>query len=138
MSHKSKRPVKSVPAAEILAATEGIDERKTIAKAYSELMDMDIKMQLCVDSKDLFTTMSTQRNSIKRSIRGDFSSIPFEFQTGNVHKISWVPSNVNLADPLTKKNSQITDLLQLTMFTAQLCVDLDQVAETKSYEKSFG
>ncbi len=138
ISHKSKRPVKSVPAAEILAATEGIDEGKMIAQAYSELMAMEIKMQLCVDSKDLFTSLSTQRNSIDRSIRGDVSSIRFEFQTGAVEKISRVPGNVNLADPLTKKDSQLSDLLQLTLYKGRLCVDLDASSETKHSQKNFG
>jgi len=138
ISHKSKRPVKSVPAAEILAAAEGIDEDKIIAQAYYELEDMDIRMRLCLDSKDLFTSLSTQRNSIDRSIRGDVSCIRFEFQTGNVERISWIPGKLNLADPLTKKDSPLTDMLQLSLFTGRLCLDLQDVAQTKSSEKNLG
>lgn len=59
ISHKTKSPVKSVPAAEIMAATEGIDEGKMIAMAYSELLGFDVNMKLCVDLKDLFTSLST-------------------------------------------------------------------------------
>lgn len=88
MSHKSKRPVESVAAAEIFAASERIDEEKTIAKAYSELLDMDIKLRLFVDSKDLFTSLSTQRSSIDKWIRGDVSCVRHEFQTGAVDRIS--------------------------------------------------
>ena len=55
MSYKAKRPVKSVPAAEIFAAAEGIDEEKTVSRAYSEHLDIAIKLRLRVDSKDLFT-----------------------------------------------------------------------------------
>lgn len=138
ISYNSKLPVKSVPAAEILAATEGIDERKMLSQAYSELMGLNIKMRLCVDSKDLFTSLSTQRNSVDRSIRGDVSCIRFEFQTGTVDTISWVPGNVTLADPLTKKDSQLTDLLQLSLFSGRLSVDLEKVSESKSSEKNFG
>lgn len=138
LSHKSKRPVKSVPAAEILAAGEGIDEGKTIARTYSDLLDMDVGMRLCVDSKDLFTSLSTQKNSIDKSIRGDVGCIRYEFQTGAVEKISWIPGSVNLADPLTKKDSSLTDALQLTLFTGRLCIDLDSVSETKSSENNFG
>ena len=75
ISHKAKRPIKSVPAAEIFAAAEGLDIGKTIAKAYSELLYMDIKVRLAVDSKDLFTSLSTQKNSIDKSIRSDVSFI---------------------------------------------------------------
>lgn len=38
--HKSKRPGKSVPEAEIFAFTEGIDEGKTISIAYSDILGM--------------------------------------------------------------------------------------------------
>lgn len=138
ISHKAKRPVKSVPAAEILAAGEGIDEGKVIAGAYSELLNMDIRVRLCVDSKDLFTSLSTQRNSIDRSIRGDVGCIRYEFQTHAVEKISWIPGKTNLADPLTKKDSSLTDTLQLTLFSGRLCIDFDSVSETKSSERNFG
>lgn len=49
LSHKSKVPVKSMPAPKILAAAEGIDEGKAVAEAYSELFDSAIKLHLCVD-----------------------------------------------------------------------------------------
>lgn len=68
ISHKAKRPVKSVPAAEIFAASEGIDEGKTIAKAYSELLDIQLQLRIAVDSKDLFTSLLTQENSVDESI----------------------------------------------------------------------
>lgn len=68
-AYKSKRPVKSVPAGEILAAAEATDKSKTIAHTYTALHGIYVKIHLCVDSKDLFTSLSTQRNSIDRSIR---------------------------------------------------------------------
>lgn len=77
--------------------------------ANSELVWLDIKVLLCVDRKDLFTSLSTQRNLIDRSIRGDFSSIRFEFYTGTVEETLLVPDNKNLSDPLTKRDSQLTD-----------------------------
>ena len=51
--------------------------------------------------------------------------------------ISWIPGNINLADPLTKKESSITDALQLTLFTGRMCIDFDEMAETKSSQKNF-
>lgn len=42
VSHKSKYLVKSVTAAEIIAATERIDEVKMIAQAYSEILPLKI------------------------------------------------------------------------------------------------
>ena len=69
-----------------------------VPKDYSEIMDMDIRMRLYVDSKDLFRSLSTKRHPIDQSIRGDVGCIQFEFDTGSVEKISSVPAKVNLAD----------------------------------------
>lgn len=66
LSHKSKSPVRSVPAAEILAAGEAIDEAKNISRAYSKILAVHVGVHLCVDSKDLFNSLATQRNSIDR------------------------------------------------------------------------
>lgn len=101
LSHKSKIPVKSIRAAEIIAAAEGIDEGKMIA--YSETFRMKIPLRLFVDYKGLFTLLCTQRLSIERSIRGDVGSIRFEFQTGMVPNISWIPGKINTADGLSKR-----------------------------------
>lgn len=138
ISHKSKRPVKCIPAAEILASGETIDEAKSIAHTYRELLNMDISVQLCVDSKDLFTSLSTQRNSIDRSIRADVACIRFEFQVGCVDKITWIPGKINLADVLTKTDSPLLEALQLTLFNGRLNIDFQQSAETKSAAKNYG
>lgn len=138
LSFVSKRPVKNVPAAEIFAAGHGIDNGKAVAHAYSQILNMNIPVRLCVDSKDLFTSLSTQRNSIDRSIRGDVASIRYEFQVGNVRQISWIPGKLNLADVLTKKDSPLTDALQLTLFTGRLHIDLEGNTETKSADKNYG
>lgn len=58
MPHKFEDTVKSVPFAEKFADSERIDESKDKAKAYSELLNMDIKLRIAVDSKDLFTSLS--------------------------------------------------------------------------------
>ena len=57
LSHKSRRPVKSVPAAEILASSEGIDEGKMISGVYTEIFNFKAPLQLFLDSKDLFTSL---------------------------------------------------------------------------------
>lgn len=53
-SSKSKRPVRSVYAAEILAVGEAIDEGKNIAHAYNKLLGRKVDLLIALDSKDLF------------------------------------------------------------------------------------
>lgn len=62
-------------------------------------------MRFCVESKALFTSLSTKRNSIERSSSSYVSFIRFKFRASAVDKIYWVPGNDNLADPLTKEDS---------------------------------
>lgn len=138
LSHKSKHLLKSVPAAEMFAASEGIDEGKTISKAYLELQGMDIKLRLAVNSKDLLTSLSTQNNSIDKSMGGEFSCPRFEFQSGAVDRILWIPGQANISDPLTKKDSGLTDELQLTLYSGRLCFKFEDVAKTQFSEKNFG
>lgn len=109
--NKTKRPVRSIPAAEVFAAAEGLDDGKVVCNAYNELLNVNVKLRLCVDSKDFFSSLSTQKLSIHKSIRGYVSSIRYEFQTGAVDKISWIPGTTNIADPLTKKDSCLTNAL---------------------------
>ena len=81
MSHKSRRPVKSIAAAEILAVGEGIDEGKMIKYALSDILGIEIKLIAVTDSKDLFNSLYTQRNATDRSVRADVNVIRFDFET---------------------------------------------------------
>lgn len=115
MTHMSKRPVKSVPAAKTLAALEGIDESDIIAHGYQQLLRVFINVRVFVGSRDLFTSLSIQRNSIDRSIRSDFAYVQCEFQVRSVDMITWVPGKPNLADVLTMPDILLTEALQLKL-----------------------
>lgn len=108
------------------------------SNACSELVIVDVETQLCADSKDLFTSLSTQKNSIDGGIRGDFASIRFEFQVGNIDLITWIPGKADLADPSTKKDSALSEALQLTMYTGKLPFYFNEASETKSAGKHYG
>lgn len=50
MSYKSRRPVKCVAHAEILAGGEGIDEGKMLADTYSEVLGLKVTLYIFIDS----------------------------------------------------------------------------------------
>lgn len=133
-----KLPVKSVSAADELAAAEAIDEQKIVAHAYFEILNVNVRVYLCVNAKDLFTSLSTRKNSIDRSICRDGASIRFEFQVGNIDNISWIPGKINLVHALTKKDSPLTDSVQLSLFSGRLNTAFENTAETKSMQKKYG
>lgn len=124
ISHKAKPPVCSIPAAELFAAAEGIDDGKVVCNTYNELLCVKVKLCICVDSKDLFSSLSAQKMSIDKSIRGDVSFIRYEFQTGAFSKTLWIPCTTNIVD-------------LLTMFTGKLTIDYSSVAETQTGYKNY-
>ena len=127
ISHKSQQPVKSVTSAETFVAAEAIDEGKMLAKFVEELISTEVKLIVVADSKDLFLTLSTCRMAYDRSIRGDVSSIRFEFATKRVSSMIWVPGKINLADPSTKPNSHLTKTLNLLFESGTLPIDLQKL-----------
>lgn len=101
-SHKAKRPGKVVPATEILACSRTIDESKAIARTHSEILRIDERVHLCVDSKGSFTSLLTQHSSIRKLNWGDLAIVRFNFKITFVDRTTWIASRINLADPLTK------------------------------------
>lgn len=57
LSHKSKKSTRTVPAAETPVASEAVDHRKEIAEKYTELLNVDVRLQIVVDSKDLYDSI---------------------------------------------------------------------------------
>ena len=66
-----------IGAAEILAVGEAIYERKLIKSSFSHSLCANVNLLVATDSKDLFNSLSTKRNSIDKSIRGDVNLIRF-------------------------------------------------------------
>lgn len=136
-SHKSKRPVRSIGAAEILAVGEAIDEGKLIKSAVSHALCANVKLLVATDSKDLFNSLSTQRNSIDKSIRGDVNLIRFEYETHSVNTVVWIPGKTNPADPGTKRDSPLTDVLRLMLYNGIIPIDFTG-SQSRSSQRSLG
>lgn len=66
-----------------------------------------------VESKDLYTSLYTNRDSVDKSIGADVNCLRFEFERRHVARIIWVQSNLNLVDPTTKSNTPLAIPLQV-------------------------
>jgi len=108
-----------------------------LSATLSDIFNVHVLLHIVVDSKDLFNTLSTQRNSIDKSIRPDVSVIRHEFERGNVNRITWIPGRVNIADAGTKPQSPLTEPLILTLADGKLCLDLSESISRDS-NRSFG
>lgn len=61
-SHKARSPVKSTGAAEVVVAGEAINIGKSLVKSYRVLFNRPIDLVIIVDSKDFYTTLTTNGN----------------------------------------------------------------------------
>lgn len=132
VSHKSKRPTKSIGAAETFATGECIDEGKMLAKAYELLLGIEVELWIAVDSKDLYSTLTTCRNATDRAMRGDVSFIRYEFETRSIARMFWIPGAINMADPGTKPNSPLAQTLSLLLSSGELPIDFEEALSKKS------
>ena len=129
--------MKSIGAAEILAVGESIDEGKVLQASISELLGHNLKLTVITDSKYLYTYLSTQHNSIDKSIRADVNDIRFEYETHHVNTVAWIPGQIYPAEVGTKSDSALIEEVQLMLFTGKLQLDYSN-AEVRSANRSLG
>lgn len=100
-------------------------------------MQKELTTALCGFKRSIyFVTYSETEYS--RSFRVDIGSIWFEFQTGTVHGISWIPRNINMDDVLTKVDSTTSDMCHLFLASGILQIDYKIQSESKSVKRIFG
>lgn len=108
-----------------------------LKSVLSILLAMRVKLAILVDSKGLYTSLSSRRNSIDKSILADVNFIRFDYEAGNVDTLCWLPVCVNLAGPGTKKNIPLCKALQLLMHTGQVPLDLSR-QKSHRYDRPLG
>lgn len=82
-SHNSERLVRSIAAGKILAAGERIDEWFMPKQTYPLLHGSYIELIEVLDSKDLYTSLSTQLQSVDRYVRADVNYTRYRFEVEN-------------------------------------------------------
>lgn len=132
-SHKSRQLIRAKPAAVILAATEAIESLVPLCQIIQLALGHSFDLWLLVDSKDLYNSLTTQRNSVDKSVRGNVNCIRFVFKT-KLGFMGWISGSCNPADIGTKQNSSLTDAVTLMLATGCIPVDLSS-AEVKSHRK---
>lgn len=126
MSHLSRRPGKSSASAEVLAAGEAVDDGRVIASALSVVLNGKVHLSIAVDSRDLFSLLSTCRTPEDKSISAKVQLIRFGFETHSLNTLIWIPGSINFADALTKTDSRVHESLQLMMFEGTLPCDKEK------------
>lgn len=89
------------------------------------MLSITVPLHLVVNSKDLYTSLFTKRNSDGKSVRAYVNCILFEFELRQIARIIWIPKNLNLGDHGTKSDSLLALPLQLKMADGRLAHDFD-------------
>lgn len=90
----------------------------------STLLLLRIDFMLIVDSHVLMNSFYPFRTSVIKSILADVSVIRYEFESGNVSHIMWVPGESEPPDPCTKQSSTLTDCLPVMLNAGKIFFSL--------------
>lgn len=114
---QSESPVEAIEYAQVLAAGYGVYAGKIILNSHKTLLGINLDLIIIVGLKDIFTCLTTQRQSIGKPTKVDVTVIRYESETQTVSKFVWVPGKLSLTDVGLKFDNLLTpvsnDLLQI-------------------------
>lgn len=79
---------------------------------YTVLLGIDIKLRVCVDSKDLMDTLTKCHEPTDKSLKADAQLIRYEFETNKVNWMTLTPGKLNPPEMLPSAT-----LLWLNLFS---------------------
>ena len=106
-SGKQQRVSFSSIGAEILAAALSADRAGLLAERLQHLFNLwpTLPLVLTVDSKGLFSNLSTTHEGSDYRLRPTVQRIRNSYESREIRTIQWIPGSLNLADGLTKRNT---------------------------------
>lgn len=90
-SQKSKRTVRSIGSAEKIAASVANDDGKQLAVLFLLFLNVETKLQVCVDSRYLWYSLTTCHEPTEKSVKADANIFRYEFATKKVSSMTWIP-----------------------------------------------
>ena len=135
-SKKQRRVSFSSLGAEILAAADASDRGIFYCQAINSILkgmtNSTVRLNLLVDSRGLFDTLSTLHEGRDYRLRGTVARLRDSFASHEIAGIRWIRGIANLADALTKPNFDMwqrlnkllcTGVLDSSVFEDSLLVD---------------
>lgn len=120
-SMRQKRVCYSSYGAEILACTEGDDRGYNIKMSLASLFPKnEFTHELNVDSKGLYDTVTTLHEGRDYRLRQTVQRIRDSFESQELNVLRWVQGPVNVADGLTKRNTNTQRLLMRILNSGKL------------------
>lgn len=91
-----------------------------------------------IDSSDLLNSLSTQKDSVDSFIKGDVVSIRYVYEVGHVNEVLYIRRKIDLANPLAKNDSSLTDASVLIMMDGRFYIYFEDYFEKRNNEKNLG
>ena len=119
---KISRVCRSVKAAETRALENAIDDAVNTARVIKEIYTGKINLRnpeqipvdAFTDSKSLWESIHNSRQCEGKMLRTCIANIKEMKQLGYLRSVTWVPTNKQLADCMTKKNKKADWLLNVS------------------------
>ena len=117
-SRKVRRVVRSTLSAETLALSDCMDAAIYTAVMYTEIMygksnTESIPIEIVTDSKSLLDSIKSNKPVSEKRLRIDIAAIKEALQKGQISEIKWAPTNIQLANGLTKQSASPIELLRV-------------------------
>lgn len=125
-SHKQKRVSYSAFGAEILAAADADDRGFDLKLSLRSILpNSDIRHELFVDARALFDTITTLHEPREYRLRKTVARMRDAYESGDLDCVKWIDGKVNLADALTKDNTDLSvklnNMLASGLWYSRLC-----------------
>ena len=122
---KIPRICRSAKAAETRTLDDGIDDAVNISRVIMEIFTGSIDLKrpsqlpvfgLC-DSKSLWENLHSTKQCEEKLLRPTIASLKELIELGHVNSINWVPTNLQIADCLTKTGPESKSRFLLKIFS---------------------
>jgi hypothetical protein len=111
-SVKCKRVTRSVLASELLALVHGFDMGTVIKATVSKILELDIPLVLCTDSRSLYHCLVKLGTTQEKRLMVDVMCMREAYERREITEVKWIDGNSNPADSMTKPKAT-TSLKQL-------------------------
>ena len=122
-SKRVKRVVNSTLSAECLEAVEAAETCILLRARLEEMLCLSpnsIKISLLTDSKSLLDAVYTSTSVENKRLQIDVNMLREMVETGDIHEFRWIPTEHQLANPLTKKGASPDHLFRILKYSHQL------------------
>lgn len=135
-SHSARSPEKSTPAAEILSASEAVDEMMTLKNSVYKLAHLKIATMITVHLNDLYHAPSSKNTTIDKSVLPDVNAMTIYSETA-ANSLEFIAGSFIPADVRITLDSLLTKALVFSLATVVLKIELSS-CELIGHDKSFG